>query len=341
MKAPRILIVLMGALGDVVRGLSLVAQIKRAMPEAQVSWLIDSKWKSIVALHPQIDEIFEFDRSQPLYSLRVLNASFRKANFDICLDLQRHFKSGVLCRISRAARRIGFHRSDSKEGNWLFQTETIPVWNEKGAKLSQYLKFLSQIGITPTSDLDFGLSHVTLDTHGASLREKLPSRYLVFVLGASWQSKRWPIEGYQRVLEQLKLKPEVGVVLLGDAHSRQEAAVLVKKFPQVIDLLGNTSLPELVAVIHNAQLCLGPDSGPAHIAAAVKTPYVSLFGPTSAELVAPYGMEAFSISSPVGCAPCYRRRCPGLGNVCMRLHSPQLVAETIKRASPELATMLA
>jgi ADP-heptose:LPS heptosyltransferase len=106
-------------------------------------------------------------------------------------------------------------------------------------------------------------------------------------------------------------------------------------------LLGNTSLPELVAVIHNAQLCLGPDSGPAHIAAAVKTPYVSLFGPTSAELVAPYGMEAFSISSPVGCAPCYRRRCPGLGNVCMRLHSPQLVAETIKRASPELATMLA
>jgi ADP-heptose:LPS heptosyltransferase len=66
-------------------------------------------------------------------------------------------------------------------------------------------------------------------------------------------------------------------------------------------------------------VCVGPDSGPGHLAAVVRTPYLSLFGPTDPGRTAPYGSEDLVIRSPIGCAPCYRRRCPGLGTLCMRL----------------------
>ena len=97
------------------------------------------------------------------------------------------------------------------------------------------------------------------------------------------------------------------------------------------NLVAKTSLVDLVTLIKYAKLCIGPDSGPGHIAAAVETPYISLFGPTPPERVAPYNNESLVVRSDIGCMPCYRKRCPGLNRLCMRLISSTQVMETVNK----------
>src|SRR5690606_14219230 len=94
---------------------------------------------------------------------------------------------------------------------------------------------------------------------------------------------------------------------------------------RVVNTIGRTTLDDLNGLLAAARACVGPDSGPAHMAAAVGTPHITLFGPTSPERTAPYGSEHLVVRSSIGCAPCYRRRCPGLGRLCMRMLSPEAV----------------
>ena len=97
-------------------------------------------------------------------------------------------------------------------------------------------------------------------------------------------------------------------------------------------MVGKTSLLELVAVLKAATVGVGPDSGPGHLAAAGGTPYVSLFGPTAPARTAPYGSEHLVVQSGVSCAPCYKKRCPGLGRLCMRLISVEAVHKKLSEA---------
>jgi ADP-heptose:LPS heptosyltransferase len=99
-----------------------------------------------------------------------------------------------------------------------------------------------------------------------------------------------------------------------------------------MNLVCKTSLLELVAILKAAAVGVGPDSGPGHLAAAVGTPYVSLFGPTSPKRVAPYGSEHLVVESGVSCAPCYKKECPGLEKLCMRLVTVEAVEEKLSEA---------
>ena len=131
--APSILIILMGSLGDVARGLCLVSHIKAHRPESRITWLVEPKCADLVGLHPQIDHVIEFKRKRPVAALRDLYQNLQKEHFDITLDLQRILKSGFFSLLSRAKRRIGFHRKNAKELNWLFNNESIvmktfPSW---------------------------------------------------------------------------------------------------------------------------------------------------------------------------------------------------------------------
>ena len=138
--APSILIILMGSLGDVARGLCLVSHIKDHLPDSRVSWLIEARRIDLVNFHPQLDKIIVFDRSKGAAGVWDLYQALRREHFDVTLDLQRIFKSGLFSLLSGARRRIGFHRRNSKEFNWLFNNEYIPYFRENLSKLDHYLK---------------------------------------------------------------------------------------------------------------------------------------------------------------------------------------------------------
>ncbi len=327
----RYLFILMGALGDVVRGMYLVNSLKAAEPDAHITWLVEPACSGILKLHPGIDEIIVFNRPKGLKGVLEIRRELAKRTFDITLDLQRHSKSGLFSWFSGAPRRIGFHAKDAKEFNWIFNTEYVDPQGEAISKVDHYQTFLKPLGLPIPQQLTSGLEAITLDGVDAPWAEGLRREpYVGLILGSSWDSKDWPIEGYEGLLS---IMPEETVVFLADKSKVEMAAKLeqVKTRAKVVNLAGKTNLKELVALVSGARILVGPDSGPGHIAGAVGTRHVTIFGPTPWVRNAPRGSEDLTLTANVGCSPCKRRVCPGLGKVCMKLIQPEMVLAKIGR----------
>ena len=335
--SPSILIILMGALGDVARGLCLVAHIKNHRPQSRVSWLIEPKWAEVVRFHPDIHRLIVFDRPRGILALKTLYRELSEEAFDITLDLQRHFKSGFFSILSGAERRIGFHRRNAKEFNWLMNNEHIDYSPGGVSKIDLYIRFTEHLGLPNPDSLDFGFSTLDLGAVRSHLAEQLAEPFLAVVMGSSWESKDWVFDGYRQLVEGVLASGEMGVALLGDRSQTEPAERLTQtiRHPKLVDLVGKTSLLELTAVLKAARAAVGPDSGPGHLAGAVKTPYVSLFGPTDPALTAPYGSEHLVVQVKPECSPCYKRKCPIPDRWCMRQIDAGKVKDKVDQALGE------
>lgn len=338
--APSILIILMGSLGDVARGLCLVSHIKAHRPESRITWLVEPKCADLVGLHPQIDHVIEFKRKRPVAAMRDLYQNLQKEHFDITLDLQRILKSGFFSLLSRAKRRIGFHRKNAKELNWLFNNESIPDCDENLPKLGHYLKFTEHLGLPEPNRLDFGLKSLDVNKLIPPAVAAIQNSFIAVVMGSSWESKDWNFEGYGQLVQHVIKNLKRHVVLLGggDQWTVAEKQLQKANSPNIINLTGN-SLIEMTAVLKAAAAAVGPDSGPGHLAAAVGTPYVTLFGPTPASRHVPYGCEHLIVQSGLDCAPCYQRQCPDRNNQCMQNIELDDVVEKISMALEDAARL--
>ena len=316
---PSILIILMGSLGDIVRALCLVSHIKSHLPKSRVSWLVEARWAKLIRIHNQIDTVVIFRREWRVSALWQLYKELSQEHFDITFDLQRIFKSGLFSLLSGAKRRIGQHRNNSKELNWLFNNEHIPYFSEDLSKLSHYLKFTERLGLPDPVNLDFGFDGLDV--------------FIAVVMGSSWETKDWYFEGYRQIVEHILTVRKLHVVLLGDSFQKPAAQRLAQKInsAKVIDLTGN-SLVEMTAVLKAAAAGVGPDSGPGHLAAAVGTPYITLFGPTPPGRHAPYGCEHLVVQAGEDCVPCYKKRCPDRNRDCMYHIDPDMVMDKLSKA---------
>ena len=335
-SSPSILIILMGSIGDVARGLCLVSQIKNNLPGSRVTWLVEPTCSDVVRLHPGIDKTIVFNRPKNILGIRDLYQDLSREHFDITLDLQRHLKSGFFSFLSGAKRRIGFNRRNSGEFNWIFNNEHIPHVRDELElpKLRHYLKFTEYLGLPEPESLDFGISCLDEKSILPDIVANISKPCIAVVMGSSWESKDWFFEGYDELVKNILSSMKEAVVLLGDGSQVSSATKLCRKVGshELINLVGKTSIPELVAVLKAAAAGVGPDSGPGHLAAAVGTPYVSLFGPTSRKRAAPYNCEHLVVQSGLSCVSCYKKKCPELDRVCMRLISVESVQEKISIA---------
>jgi ADP-heptose:LPS heptosyltransferase len=329
-----LLIILMGALGDLVRGFCLPGLIKSQYPEVHISWLVEPRWRDLVRHHDRIDRMLVFDRPRGVRALPALQRSLRRHAFDITLDLQRHFKSGLFSLLSGSLRRIGFHPRNAKEFNWIFNNTHIPYVDAHNAKLGHYLQFAKALGIDPRTPLDFGLAALATVDVRKHWAPSLPHPYVVMVMGSSWPSKDWCAAGYRHLLAHVLDDMGIGVALVGDGSQARLAREVSAGFTtdRLVDLTGRTTLTALTALLGQAAAALGPDSGPGHLAAAVHTPYVTLFGPTPPSRVVPYGCEDLAVQAAVDCAGCYRKRCPRSEHTCMRAITPAMVARQLTKA---------
>jgi lipopolysaccharide heptosyltransferase II len=330
---PSILIILMGSLGDVTRGLGLVSHIKTQRPQSRITWLVEPKCADLVSLHPQIDKIIIFKRAWSAIAVWDLYQQLRKEHFDITLDLQRHLKSGFFALLSNGTRRIGFHRKNAKESNWIFNNEHIDYFSEKLPKLQHYFKFLDHLGFPEPVDVDFGFSELETKMHLPPILSKLQHPLVAVLLGSRWESKDWFIDRYIQLVQRIMATGDLQVALIGGQSQAANARKICDKITTkgVINLVGN-SLVELTAVIQQAKAAIGPDSGPGHLAVAVGTPYVTLFGPTSPKRYAPYGCEHLVIQTELECIPCNKRQCPEHTKQCMRAIDADEVMEKLSIA---------
>src|SRR5690242_13608191 len=148
--AQRILIVLLGAIGDVTRALPLAMRVRAGYPRATITWAVEPASAPLLDGHPAIDERLVFERRGGAAAFVRFLRRVRAGGFDLVLDLQRHLKSGVVSAASRAPVRLGFHRRNAKELNWLFNTHTIEPVAERGWKLEQYQRFAAFLELPET-----------------------------------------------------------------------------------------------------------------------------------------------------------------------------------------------
>ncbi len=331
---PSILIILMGSLGDIARGLGLVSHIKASRPESQITWLVEPKCAELVGLHPQIDRIIIFKRAWSATAVWDLHQQLRREHFDITLDLQRHFKSGFFSFLSNARRRVGFHRRNTKELNWIFNNEHIGYHPEELPKLQHYFKFSEYLGLPDTVEVDFGFSEFDAKQHVPHSLSGLQQPLVAVLLGSRWDSKDWFVEGYIQLVQRILAIGDHRVALVGDRSQAANAQRICERISTgaPINLVGKTSLVELTAVLQHAAAAIGPDSGPGHLAATVGTPYVTLFGPTSPKRTAPYGCEHLVVQAELECRPCYKKQCPVHTKQCMRDIRTDAVMEKLSEA---------
>jgi ADP-heptose:LPS heptosyltransferase len=333
----RVLIVLLGAIGDVVRALPLLGRIRNAWPDAHIAWAVEPKSRAVLEQHRWLDEIIVYDRAHAPWTFLPFLSQIRKARFDLVIDLQRHLKSGITSRVSGAPDRFGFAAANSKEFNHLFSNHRIAPQPNMRLKLIQYQAFGDALGVAP-SPIEFGLA-ATGDERDAALAmlRDAPRPILAVILGSSWPSRVYFPESTAAVIRMCARpdaeSPALFPVLLGSPDETKLAAEVMERLDGVpaLNLAGRTSLRDLIAIFPECAVAMGPDSGPMHIAAAVGCPVVSLWGATAAERSAPWGFAELAVSGAIPCHPCYLRQCP-IGRECMRRIAPEQVSSTVRRA---------
>ncbi|HXG53414.1 MAG TPA: glycosyltransferase family 9 protein [candidate division Zixibacteria bacterium] len=335
LRPRRILIVLHGSIGDVARALPLANTLRRAYPEATLAWSVEPPSAPLVARHPAVDEVIVFDRPRWWRALPAFARRIRNGRFDLVLDLQRHFKSGLVSLLSGAPVRLGFHRLDAKEGNWIFNNHFIPAFGDGLPKLEHYMKFADYLGLE-RGPLEWRLEIDAAEAAAVRrLLEGVSARFAVLFAGARWESKRWFADQIAECARMLQQRYDLDVVLLGGKDEAAIAAEAVRRHGErIADLVGRTSLREALGVIARAQVAVGPDTGLAHLAAAVGTPVISLWGATSPLRTGPHGFGHLALQGRAPCAPCYRRRCP-IGRICMRSIAVEEIADKVQLALAE------
>ncbi len=295
----RILIIRPSALGDVCRTVPVLASLKLAFPQARIDWLVQREFADAVRAHPDLDRVVPFDRKllgrslrrlNPMPTLRLLSV-LRRERYDMVVDAQGLFRSGLFAYATGARRRLG--DLNARELAWLFCNERYRIDKDRHT-VERMLGILDAAGIPTTGDLRLHTppeSRAQIDGHGPELRE---DGYIVVAPTTRWPAKRWPADRLARVCERLLDESQHRIVLVGAAGERDQCGPLTElaeRDPRVIDMLGKTSVGDLMAVIERCDLFLGSDSAALHIAVGMSRPLVALYGPTRVDLVGPYRRE--------------------------------------------------
>ena len=328
----KILIVLHGSIGDVTRALPLAKLLKQGFPRAFLAWSVEPAAYPLLQGNPFIDEIILFDRRRWWKNFVPFLAEVRARSFDLVLDLQRHLKSGLISRLSGAPRRLGFHPADSKEGNGLFNNLHIARCGDTIAKIDHYLEFADYLGI-PRGPIEWAFL-LTADERAGVDRHlaHTSSAYAVLFVGSRWQSKHWFPQQMTDCANLLQSAHGLDVLLLGAAQDRDLAEQAMAGTGQgIVNLVGRTSLREALGLIQRAKLAIGPDTGLMHIAAAVGTPVVSLWGATEPLRTGPFGFDHLVIRGEAPCSPCHKRQCP-IGRICMQSITSAMIGEKLALA---------
>lgn len=293
-EPPReICIIMMSAIGDAVHVLPVANALKRRWPDARVTWVIQPVPHMLVENHPAVDDFVLFRRKRGLAGWKAFaetRRELRGRRFDLVLALQVYLKAGLITRMVQAPVKLGFDRARARDLNWLFTTDRIPK-REPGHVQDQYLEFLEYLGIDP-DPVEWKIE-ITEEERAAqrAFFERFERPVCAVVMGTSKREKNWLPERYARVVDALRRDHGYRVVLVGgpSAIERELAdTVLYRARSMPVDALTN-DLRRLVWLLDGADLVISPDTGPLHIARALDTPVIGLYGYTNPKRSGPYG----------------------------------------------------
>lgn len=330
-----ILIVKTSAIGDVIHTFPVLNALRRKYPEARIDWLVEEAAADLVIGHPALDNVLLSRRKAWVRDLkhgRVLAAChgfvdfvkrLRATEYDLLIDFQGLLKSGISVWLARAGRKVGFGRGmEHSEGSYIFLNEPVPPVSMDQHAVIRGLLLLKAIGIE-SEDVVFDLQI------GNEQREKIsqllevegvdPARILVAINPmTTWETKHWKNERFARVADQL-LDRGMAVVFSGGPQDLEAIeGIRASMTGKAASLAGRTTLKDLAALYERAAVLITTDTGPMHLAAAVGTPVVALFGPTAPWRTGPFGSGHRILRAEIACSPCLKRHC-SRNHECMEL----------------------
>jgi len=325
----KFLILKPSSLGDVIHAFPVVSSIADQVPGAVIDWVVRPEYAELVRAHSAVHEIFLFERDRWSKWSRLLTTipegiglirSLRRERYDAVLDLQGLFRSALIAFLSGAGERIGF--ANAREGAPFFYHRKVEVPEESIHAVDRYglvlkaLKIdhpLDDAGLRIPPEVDASLGELLSGEEGLS-----GAPLVVLNPNARWETKKWLPERFAELADRLIQSLGVAVVLVGSPGDVSGVAGIVSQVKgRVVNLAGRTSLLQLAALLKRADLMVTCDSGPMHLAAAMGTKVLALFGPTDPVRTGPYGPGHQVVRHELDCLSCLKRSCPLGTEACM------------------------
>lgn len=333
----KILLLKPSSLGDVVQALPVLRRLKQHRPASEVWWWIDSALAPLLEGDPDLAGVVHFERRRwttPRHwpemwrSLRWMQAQ----RFDWVIDLQGLARSGTFAWLARGKLLVGL--DEPREGARGFYDLIVPRATYHTHAVDWYLGVLRVLGVPANGDFEWLPVRPSV---AAAVRRQGPGpdrQWLALLPGARWPNKCWPAEHFASLVRLLDGTGNAArLVILGGESDREIGRAIAQAAPQrCLDLTGQTSLPEMVEWLRRSRLVVCNDTGPMHVAAALGTPVIALFGPTEPRRTGPYGQIGHVLQTPLPCVPCLRPRCHYKKPMeCLRAISPEQVAAAVRR----------
>lgn len=288
---PRILIIRLSAIGDVVRVLPALHCLREAYPNAQIDWVVEKKSKEILTGHPGIDQVLVVERSDDFKS--TLKAywsickTIRSNRYDIVMDFHGILKSGLITAFSGAPDRYGFAKPRSQEASYLFTNRKVRLEPETRNRmyenlalcepLAKGLKSLDVLIHIPDDALDMGDEFMEENFHGNK-------KIVALHPPVDRPEKQWPIEHFAALTDLLLSDGRFDVLLTwgpGQLDMVRQIASMTNRNPVIAP--ETDGLKQYMALIQHSDLYFGGDTGPMHIASALDVPVIGVFGGTKPE----------------------------------------------------------
>jgi len=318
----KVLIIQLQPIGDVVRATPVVAKLQERYPQSRIDFLIYDRYAELLEGNPRVNEIITLNGrfrqeniniNQILEELKELADRLQEKRFDLVVNLHDTTLSGILAYLTKAKEIKGVVLNE-------FGHFTIPpgwIINPHESGLNLVEAYLRNVGLdTEGANLEVYLEEEDLAFRDEFLRkEGIGEKELLIGLnpGAAVYSKRWPKEGFAQVGDQLSREYRAKLILFGGPQDKGLADEMVRVMESTpINLVGRTTLKGLAALLERCNLFITNDSGPMHIAAAVNTPMVAIFGSSSLKANSPYGGRYVTLQADLPCVPCGRSYCEEL-----------------------------
>lgn len=324
----RILIVRLSAIGDVVNVLPAVRLIRESFPRARITFAVEKPTSSLLYGSPDIDEVFVVERHSwtgklknpflaplAIYQILCAVAALRRRRFDLCLDFQGNARSAAVCLSSASRVRIGFSPRNVREFASISYTRTVKLPRAKMTRAQKNLHLLKAVGIKPEKvNASFHFSQPEMSAVDRFFAEQGISDKRVVAVHAGTSRfgafKRWDEKKYAEVCFRLRSQFSV-IPLLTFGPGEKEMAEKINSLSGSACIIAPelSGLKELAYLLKRCSLFIGADTGPLHIAAAVGTPVIAIFGPKDPQIYAPNCDNYIIVRKDIPCSPCEKRRC--------------------------------
>ncbi len=325
-----VLVVKLGSLGDIIHAIPAAAAIRRAYPAAIIDWLVDVRHADLLELVPVINRRIPVQTSSAASILDAVR-ELRRRPHDVAIDLQGLLKSAVLARSSGAKRVVGFAAPLLRErAARLFYTEA--AGDQAPHVIEKNLSLLKLLGIR-VPDIEFPIEDrkpEIVAAARANLGLDPRGRFAIINPGAAWPNKRWPPVYFAEVARALANRYDLRSIVLWGPGEEALAQNVVTASDGSCAVSPPTTIADLVSLTKAATIMISGDTGPMHIAAAVGTPLIGIFGPTDPTRNGPWSEDDLTISRFHECACHYQRQCR-LNGWCLLDISPRQVLDLVDR----------